>query len=179
MNSKLSLKCSRCPKILKNPINLPCNCETICAEHLKDPRIEKAMLIIKCNKCNQEFFLNQCEFELNRNLETILSSEVHLSDTEKSYKVSLQDSITNFFHLWEKFEEEKSVSLTQNYNHFQEIRRKLDLQREELKVQIDKVYFSIFDQSKEIEASFKLNLERICYNGVLESQKVGRNISRY
>jgi hypothetical protein len=84
--------------------------------------------------------------------------------------VSLQDSITNFFHLWEKFEEEKSVSLTQNYNHFQEIRRKLDLQREELKVQIDKVYFLILDQSKEIEASYKSNIERICYNGVLESQ---------
>ena len=62
------------------------------------------------------------------------------------------------------------MSLTQNYNHFQEIRRKLDLQREELKVQIDKVYFLIFDQSKEIEASYKSNIERICYNGVLESQ---------
>ena len=65
MNSKYSLKCSNCPKIPKDPINLPCNCETICAEHLKDPSVLKTKSI-NCNTCNKEFYLNKCEFESNK-----------------------------------------------------------------------------------------------------------------
>ncbi len=40
------------------------------------------------------------------------------------------------------------------YNHFQEIRRKIDIQREELKDQIDKISFKMIDELKSIEESY-------------------------
>ena len=99
MSLKSDFQCSICSKIFLNPIHLPCNCDSICAEHLKDHDVHKSNKI-KCNSCNQTFTnLNDLEFKSNKRLQSLLNKEIHLSDDEKTLKASLEESIKVFFQL--------------------------------------------------------------------------------
>jgi hypothetical protein len=57
----------------------------------------------------------------------------------------------------------------ESHNHFQEIRRKLDLQREELKEKIDKIYFAMIDETKEKEKLYASRLESLSYKGNIQT----------
>ncbi len=57
----------------------------------------------------------------------------------------------------------------ESHNHFQKIRRKLDLQREELKEKIDKIYFEMIDETKEKENSYASRLESLSYKGEIQT----------
>ena len=76
MNLKLDFECSCCNKILKNPIQLPCLCDTICAEHLKDSNVLKEKCI-KCNRCQEVFSLSENEFKSNRIVQNLLAKEIY------------------------------------------------------------------------------------------------------
>ena len=54
-------------------------------------------------------------------------------------------------------------------NHFQEIRRKLELQREELKEKIDKIYFEMIDKTKEKKNSYASRIESLSYKGEIQT----------
>jgi len=168
-NKKLDFICSYCTKIFLNPIDLPCNCNVICAEHLKDPSVLKSKSI-KCNTCHNEFSTKEHNFESNKRMQALLNKNIHLSDDEKYLKTSLEESIQNFFDLLDQFNENKSVSITVGYNHFQQIRLKIDLQREELKDQVDKIYFDMIDKTKAMERSYMSQFEKLIYNNLSESQ---------
>ena len=61
--------------------------------------------------------------------------------------------------LNDEHEDNKKVFTLKCFEHFQEIRRKIDLQREELKNEIDKVALAMIDRTKEFEVSFMKRLE--------------------
>ena len=50
---KCQLLCPNCSKILRDPIQLPCE-DSICRDHLKEKDVVKQNKI-KCKKCNGEF----------------------------------------------------------------------------------------------------------------------------
>jgi hypothetical protein len=66
----------------------------------------------------------------------------------------LEESIENFSLLNEQLQESKNIFELDCYNHFQEIRRKIDVQREELKDQIDKIALAMIDELKAIEETY-------------------------
>ena len=173
MNLKLDFQCSYCNIIIKNPIQLPCFCDTICAEHLKDSNVLKEKCI-KCNRCKEVFPLNEKEFKSNRIVSNLLAKEIYLSDEEKALKSALEAKLKVFYDRVEQLELNKNVSIMKNHNHFQEIRRKLDLQREELKEKIDKIYFEMIDKTIEKENSYASRIERLNYKG--EVQTIEREI---
>jgi hypothetical protein len=168
MNLKLDFECSCCNKILKNPIQLPCLCDTICAEHLKDSNVLKEKSI-KCNRCQEVFPLNESEFKSNRIVQNLLAKEIYLSGGEKKLKKSLETRLKLFYNLAEQLEQDENVAQMESHNHFQEIRRKLDLQREELKEKIDKIYFEMIDETKEKENSYASRLESLSYKGEIQT----------
>ena len=172
MSLKLDFSCSYCSKILSSPIHLPCFCDSICDEHLKESSVLKSKLI-KCKTCHQEFDLHNTEFKSNAKFKSLINKEIYLSDEEKSLKKFLKDSIQNFFKIQEKLEQNKNDSMLVGHNHFLEIRRKIDLQREELKEEIDKISLAMIDQVKGMEAlyvsQFENSLPRIDF-GTLENE---------
>jgi hypothetical protein len=103
MSVKLDFQCSYCSKIFKNPIQLPCICHTICAEHLKDSNILKEKCI-KCSKCNEVFQLNESDFKSNRIVQNLLAKEIYLSDEENKVKKSLETELKFFYDLVEQLE---------------------------------------------------------------------------
>ena len=168
MSVKLDFECSYCNKILKNPLHLPCICDTICAEHLKDSDVIKEKCI-ECNKCKEVFPLNENDFKSNRIVQNLLAKEIYLSDEEKNLKKSLESKLNAFYVRVEQLEQNINVAQTESHNHFQEIRRKLDLHREELKEKIDKIYFEMIDQTKEKENSYASRIASLSYKGEIQT----------
>jgi Fe-S cluster biosynthesis and repair protein YggX len=150
MSVKVDFTCLICSKILKSPFSLPCG-DTICEEHLKETEVLKNNSI-KCKSCEEVFEVKDNEMiRSNTTVQKLIQNERFLSDTEKSKKKSLEDSIENLFQLNEQLQVSKNIFDLDCYNHFQEIRRKIDVQREELKDQIDKHSLTMIDELKAIE----------------------------
>jgi hypothetical protein len=153
MSVKLDFTCLICSKILKSPFSLPCG-DTICEEHLKETEVLKNNSI-KCKSCEEVFEVKDNEMiRSNTTVQKLIQNERFLSETEKSKKKSLDDSIENLFQLNEQLQESKNIFDLDCYNHFQEVRRKIDVQREELKDQIDKLSSKMLDELKAIEETY-------------------------
>ena len=74
---KITLTCSYCSKIFKNPVELPCN-HNVCKEHL----IEKDVLKqnkIKCAECKLEFQVKDNEFKSFELFNKLLDDQLYLS----------------------------------------------------------------------------------------------------
>jgi hypothetical protein len=158
MSVKVDFTCLICSKILKNPFSLPCG-DTICEEHLNDPKVLKNNSI-KCQSCKEVFEVkNNQMIRSNKALQNLIQKELFLSDAEKTKKKSLEKSLRDFFNLNEQLQESKNIFELDCYNHFQEVRRKIDVQREELKDQIDKISLTMIDQIKTIEISYAIRIK--------------------
>ena len=62
-----------------------------------------------------------------------MDDHIYFSDEEISLKKKIQDSIRHFFQVYEEFCLNKTNRDLDVHNHFQEIRRNIDLHREKLK----------------------------------------------
>jgi hypothetical protein len=158
MSVKVDFTCLICSKIFKSPFVLPCG-DTICEEHLYDPQVLKNNSI-KCQSCEETFQVKDNEMiRSNKSFQKLIQKELFLSDAEKSMKKSLEESVQNFFQLNEQLQESKNIFDLDCHNHFQEVRRKIDVQREELKDQIDKLSFKMIDELKLIEESYAIRVK--------------------
>ena len=158
MGLKEDFTCLICSRIYKNSFVLPCG-DTICEEHLNEPEVLKNNLF-KCQSCGEVFEVKNNEMiRSNKSFQKLIQKELFLSDAEKSKKKSLEKSFQNFFQLHEQLQESKKNFDMDCYNHFQEIRRKIEVQREELKDQIDKISFKMIDQLKAIEESYSIRIK--------------------
>ena len=165
MLSKLSLKsklsCSFCSKIYKSPIILPC-ADSICAEHLNESHILKQNQI-KCSKCNQCFGVKDCIYLPNKLAIELIDEEMFLSDEEKSLKSQIELGLNDYIRLEEAFDGKKSGHELQCFDHFQELRRQIDLHREVLKIKsrdierlkkIDEISLKMIEKVREFEENF-------------------------
>jgi hypothetical protein len=152
---KSSLTCSYCSKIFKDPIELPCK-HNLCKEHLTENKI-------KCGECKQEFEVKDNEFKTVNLVKKQLDEHVYLNDEEVSLKKKIEDSIRQFFQMYEQFTLNKTKLDLDVYNHFQEIRFKLDEHREELKQKIDDIYMEMIEKTKKFEATYLKSLEDKLY----------------
>ena len=157
MNLKVDLSCSYCSKIYKSPISLPCG-DTICEEHLKEANVRKTNSI-KCSVCQETFEIKENEMiRSNTAMQKLINNERFLSDEEKTLENSLKESLQNFFNLNEQLQKTKNSFDLDTHNHFVEMRRKIDVHREELKNKIDTISLTMIDQVKAIEASYANSL---------------------
>ncbi len=156
-NLKSALTCSYCSKILKDPIELPCK-DNVCKEHLTEKDIVKQNKI-KCVECKKDFQIKDNDFRSTTLVNKLLDEHVYLSDEELSLKKQIEDSIRQFFQMYEQFTLNKTNLDLDVHEHFQEIRFKLDEHREELKQKIDDIYMEMIDKTKTFEATYLKSLE--------------------
>jgi hypothetical protein len=103
---------------------------------------------IKCNKCNEEFRIKDDQFRPNKTLRNLIESKSYLSNEEKSLKQKLEESIRKYFEYFDEFAPNKGKLELDILEHFQEIRFKIDEQREELKKRIDEIALKMIDDTK-------------------------------
>jgi 5-methylcytosine-specific restriction endonuclease McrA len=149
---KSHLICSYCAKIIKEPIELPCE-DSICREHLSERNVVKENRI-KCKKCKQDFGVRDNQFNSNKTLRSLIESQCYLSEEESSLKKELEESIRTFFVFYDKFVQNKSILESNVYDHFQEIRFQIDEQRERIKERIDDIALAMIGDTKTYEALY-------------------------
>jgi hypothetical protein len=121
--------CKTCKQILKKPVIIPCG-ETICAEHETLFRNEET---VRCQFCDKDHELADPEqhFLPNKGIEGFLAGEISKLDLGEKYKriakllEEMSDQVRRFDEL-----KERPESLI--FEKFQEMRRKVDLVREEI-----------------------------------------------
>jgi len=90
-----------------------------------------------------------------------LNKEIYLSDEEKSVKKSLENAIQVFFNLLDSMEHTKKASIKLSNQHFESIRRKIQVQSKNLKSKIDKISAEMIEETNRIEATYKITYENI------------------
>jgi hypothetical protein len=152
LKSKANWTCSYCSKILKDPIELPCE-DNICRQHLKEKDVVKQNTI-KCVKCKENFPIKGHEFKSIKTLNQLIEDKNYLSEEEINLKKNLEESIRKFFGFYDEFILNKSKVSTGVFNHFQELRFQIDEHRERLKAKIDDVALEMIEQTKKCEAEY-------------------------
>ena len=160
--TKKELSCQICNKILKEPVHLPCHC-TICQAHLTDDSVQDGL--ITCEPCGDEFVAKNIQIKANKLATLHLNAEHHLSDEEKMLKNDIDNLIAEFQQLYDQLKREKTQLGINCHEHFVEIRRQIDIHREELKEKIDQIALEMIEKTKEQEEVFKQKLnEAQCGN---------------
>jgi hypothetical protein len=75
----------------------------------------------------------------------------------------IEESIRNFHKMCDKLEMNKNIFDSDSHNHFQEIRRQIDLHRERLIEKIEKIYMEMINRTKECEASYMKSLNDLTF----------------
>jgi hypothetical protein len=166
MHLKFYLTCSLCNKILHKPILLPCG-DTICQEHLQEKKCLKDNLIT-CKICKQEFHVKNDDFKSNNLVAKQIEDEIYLTENEKNLKHQIEDSYKVILDLNEQLHEAKLSVDLKCFEHFQEIRRLIDLHREESMLtnentsdELVKVSLDMIDKAHKMEEAYLKQTESI------------------
>ena len=151
MSLKSEMICSICKLILKDPVSLPCS-SAICDGHLRDDTAKNGT--IRCLECDQEFDISQRGFPQHKMASNILVKKLHLSDEEKAIKQAIQETIQQLEQLQFDLKAKHSDLERISFDYFTELRRQIDIQREELKNKIDEIALKMIDQVNKKETDY-------------------------
>ena len=169
MSLKSAFVCNICKLVLKDPVQLQCS-DLVCGEHLYNGTAKNSS--IRCMKCDEDFEVPEQGFEANQTMALQIEKELNLTADEKYIKHVIQKLIQKLeqlqYELKQKYFDLERVS----YDHFSEVRRKIDLQREELKVQIDDISKRLHDQTDKKEKLYTLKMkETLLVTSPIDIQK--------
>ena len=158
MCQKSQLICNICKLVLSNePVLLPCS-HAMCGEHLRDGTIKD--FSIQCLECEQVFAVPSNGFPPNNIASNFLAKDLQLSEEEKAIKYAIQETIQQLEQLQSDVKQKHSDLERISFDHFSEIRRKIDLEREELKYKIDEIALKMIDQVNEKEKAYYLSMKQ-------------------
>ena len=157
---KSELVCNICKLFLIDPISLPCYC-VICNKHTYDENVSNGR--ITCNTCQREHEIPAHGFSTSKMAKSILASDLHLSNEEKSLKNATTYMINELSRLQEVLIGKKVAFELIAYD-FSEVRRKIELQRETLKNKIDRISLRMIELTREKENVYKQKLTEILQN---------------
>jgi hypothetical protein len=126
MYFKSIVVCQICKKIFDFPIALTCG-HSICVEHInvQSVRISKQ---IYCKICSQSIKIDV--IKPNLELQKIIEKYLYLNRTEKHLKSSIESDLREFYGIFEGYKSLKTGFELNVYEHLSEIRRQIDLHRE-------------------------------------------------
>ena len=164
--NKAQLTCKQCNQILEDPVYFPCFC-TVCHVHLRDAT-DKNKGMIKCVTCDKEFDINHIEVKINAHAKILLQADEHLHEKEKVLKNDMHTLIDQFEEIRTQFNERLKRAELLNHEKFAEIRRQIDLHREEYKEKIDKTALEKIAQANADEKKHREHLKRLqSFSGLL------------
>ena len=158
----LKFTCQQCLKIFKKPYRLPCT-HVVCKEHF----VNEKTPFFKCVQCNETFEIkNNSSFRHEVDLDEAISKFEHLSFTEKNERSNLENSLLILFESYCTFIHKKNEVEFECHEIFAEIRRLIDLNREEMASDLfleknmneindkfDDVFMKMIEETKEYEKS--------------------------
>ena len=130
---KSDLVCHICKLIVDEPVTLPCGC-SVCNSHASG--VGKSR-VIKRGTCDLEHPIPDDGFRTDKKLKGHLESQDYLSEAEKVHKKASDDLIAQIVQSHEEFVSSNENFEVKAHDHFAEVKRSIDLHRENLKQKID------------------------------------------
>ena len=168
MNIKEKLTCKHCNELYNQPITLSCG-DTICKHHIEELVSGKASNKFLCPLCDKEI-LNQ-DFTVNKIIQDLIQVEFHEFKLNPKYENIFQSLKMEIRNL------ETILRDPQNciYEEMSELKRQVDLEKESLKSEIDKLADGLIQQLETYEdrfkSEYKTKVDFDCYNNLVESSK--------
>ena len=170
INIKDKLSCTYCHEIFKHPINLICCGKKICKQHIDELIKQDSPNTFTCPLCAQEN-TNQ-NFHCDELFESLIEEvELHKFKLDPKYELT-------FHNLRKEIESlEKVLNGPESYiyEEINELKRQVDLDRENLKSEIDNVANGLIQQLESYEQQFKKQYKTTVdfnyYSGVAKSSR--------
>ena len=135
---------------------MPCHC-TICHIHLTDGSVKDGL--IECEPCGGKFVVKDIQLKENKYAKFILEADGHLSPEEKKVKSEIQKLLNQLQQHYDQLQKEQIAFELGSHDYFAEIKRQIDIQREELKEKIDTIYLAMISQVEKHETFYNQKLE--------------------
>lgn len=156
---KNKLTCKICKKIFNKPVFLPCY-NTTCENHINELFYKKLDEInnndesktvnkIECLYCEQIHDVPINGFIENDMAKDIIESSSHLNDAEKQIKLELDEIYAELNNYISDFLNSQPQLELFTYEYFFDIKTKIDIHREMLKLKIDTIADKMINQINE------------------------------
>lgn len=149
-----SIECTKCKKILSTPVILPC-AHCMCEKHVTE---EATKTTIECNLCAEYHEIPAKGFIRNRALDSLLAKKIDKIDLGDEYN-SARDECSRFSDLFEQFDRMRNDPEARIHEVASELRNKVDLRREELKLEIDKEAMLMIENIDKFEKECKSSIK--------------------
>ena len=148
MNIKEELACKYCNQIFNNPVTLPCG-DTICKHHIEELISNNTSNKFACPLCNEEI-LNQ-NLSVNKILEMLIKRELQGFKLNRKYEEVFKNLKADIQSLETILQDPENYI----YEEINELKRRIDLDRERLKSEIDKLANDLIQQLESFGSRFK------------------------
>ena len=170
MNIKDELTCKQCKNIYNEPIFLYCCSDNICKEHLSSELSNSSLKKITCPFCSTD--IDKHGLNVNKLIQKLVENELHNFKTDPKFK----DLISDFRNEIQQVK--KILNDPENfvYDKLSEIKRQVDLDRENCKTKIDDLANGVIEKLETFEKMFKnggrMKINSIHFNDLInESEK--------
>lgn len=163
-NILAAIKCAHCQKQLKSPVLLPCGI-SICKEHTENKYVCD---IYNCNECGNKHEIPKGGFPSNVALGLIIDSQISELDLGEIHK----EAKSSCNKLSEKIRElESLLKNPENLicEEIGELKRRVDLKREELKLAVDQEANKLIEWLDDFQEKKKKNLQMQNYKTYKEN----------
>ena len=148
------IKCGFCNQIYNTPIFLSCCSESICKKHIISTRKK-----YKCFNCDYKHDLSTFNYPINKTIQKLIDAEFDKLKFEDDY----DDSKKFCFMLKDssiKLENTVKNPIAYIKEHVSDVKGKVDLLREELKLKIDKVCLEMINELNDFETDCNDNVNK-------------------
>jgi hypothetical protein len=129
---KKEATCTACLKILNKPVLLPCQCSSICHEHIDELIKVKKENSLTCQQCYKTFDLKNEKFAENQSLNKKIKSMEYLSSRERQSYTFVQNKLEQMEKFLNDYEEKLNEFTMVVVDHFYDIKNAIDIRRETL-----------------------------------------------
>lgn len=151
MDIKDEFTCRCCNEIYQSPISLICCGENICKQHIEELISKSSSIVFTCPLCMQENS-NQ-NFHINSLLVKLIKKELHKFELGAKYETTLNNLRNQVFNLETILKDPENLI----YEEICELKRQVDLDKERLKSQIDKLADELIRELESFEKKFKID----------------------
>ena len=168
---KASLDCDLCKKLLVDPVVMPCE-STICKTHLDKLMTEASIKnsTVICTICKEEHLIPKKGFIINNRLQKLLTLKLNTLKFDCQIYTGCTKEIEDANEKVDKLGLFEKNAENYIYDYFEDIKRQVDIRREDLKIKIDKY-------SEEIIKSVELNQKNYIKLSI-EVNKITENIEK-
>ena len=160
------LTCKQCEEILNEPVTLDCG-DNVCKYHIDEARQQATPF--KCPKCNDTFDPRNKIFKINNDLKNLANKQLSEQNLDKAN----EDMLKNFR---DKIEILQGMHNGQGStdNRFSEMRNQIEIDKNELKNQIDILVKDIMESLDSYEKGYKKYYSDLVIKGLSDLNKYER-----